>query len=160
VAFIFTPIQSSEPKVVIENNRTLESMLGMTIYNFSGSFHVSWIITPPLHSGEAFYDATINLENKVLYVPLVWTTSISHDILNNTSVNSKMAAQELYNFNVEEMQIGTAPPAPNPILAFLSNPWVVGFALAFGILVGVVYLYREFKPHPLHPPKKKAKGRK
>ncbi|HEV2138064.1 MAG TPA: hypothetical protein VGR53_04430 [Nitrososphaerales archaeon] len=163
VAFVFVPIPSPNPNVVVEGNLTLEDIVGLNFTSLvahgNGAFDISWTVTPPLPSGEAFYDARINLQDTVRQAPLIWITNIDKDILNSTLVNSKRAAQDLYRYN--GIEATPLPNVPDPVVAFLEAFWVyviAGAVVLVTLVTGIHYWVKEgiwpFQKSG-HPPKKR-----
>jgi hypothetical protein len=97
VAFVFIPIQSPQPQIIVENNETLENLVGIVLAPMldPGASNGSDIISP-LKDGTAFYQYTMSQQGEVTRVPLIWVTSISHEVLNETAANSEDAAHEIY----------------------------------------------------------------
>lgn len=161
VAFIFTPIQSSQPQVTIDNNHTLEDFIAITpgapAMNLNGSFEGSTLLSPLLPYGTAFYRYTMNQQDKVVYVPLVWVTSISRQVLNDTSVNSKNAAEAIYQEDKLFLSSATTstttqnPNMPGDIIAnwlaeVIRSPisWLAG-VMAIVIFAGIPWYFGSFR---------------
>ena len=147
VGFIFMPIASPQPQIIVEQNETLEDLTNVNpfavITRLLNSTAVGSIEDTcemsPLHYGTAFYSCMMNEPTQVKYLPLVWVTSISTEVQNDTFASAKTAAQIIYRND----EISTIPPPPtlaDEVFGFIKT-YIYGVLFAVvSFLASVIYL--------------------
>ncbi|MGP8125547.1 MAG: hypothetical protein ACLQEQ_06750 [Nitrososphaerales archaeon] len=168
IVLLFIPNPTFQ--VVVENNETWEDAFGVAVngtITYSGNFQNSAIVSPPSAYGAAFFHYSLNEQNQVVYIPLVWVTSISHGIQNDTNVNAKGAASWIYQLDLASTE--KPPPVSHwydPALKWFESFWyvIVILGVLLGILADVVFLRKEWRPFhgsersTVKKAKKKPKG--
>jgi hypothetical protein len=149
IAFIFNPINSFSPIVTIDSNSYLQPILFLQFPTF--------LAHPKLNNnlGFAQRQSAYNGTSGAGYGPFIW-------IANSTTLfaDPMTSSAQTANFLFRNDQSAVPPPnPPNPILDFLSNPWVLAIIGIVGFVASILYI-NEVVRRRLHPPKKKHKKRK
>jgi hypothetical protein len=156
VGFVFEPTPSNTLAVVALTNETIQTFYSYKVVA-AGTINQGYgpqFFTP---YGNASFYVSGSSPQFARYIPLIWTTNTT-DVLDNTEVNSKSAANVLYQESEDNVP---KPPAPNPLVQLWDFIKTYIIEVAFGAIGGVasiIYLRREgLSHHQSRPSKVKPK---